>query len=287
MTEGRDVFYDEVCEAADPECPAEPMEAEHPLFILYTSGSTAKPEGHPPHHRRLPDRRDHHPPLRLRPEAGDRRLLVRRRRRLDHRPLLHRLRPARQRRDRGHVGGRPRLPPPGHLVGARRRTTGRRSSTPPRPRSAPSSNGAPRSPASTTSPSLRLLGSVGEPINPEGLALVPQGDRRRTVPDRRHLVADGDRRDHDHAAARDHRDQARLGDDRLPRGQRRGRRRVRGRAGRRRPGPAGARAAVALDAPHPLQGGRALRRDLLLKLRQGPLPGRRRRPHATPTATSG
>ena len=41
----RDVWYDELVAAADPQCPPEEMDAEDPLFILYTSGSTGKPKG--------------------------------------------------------------------------------------------------------------------------------------------------------------------------------------------------------------------------------------------------
>ncbi len=41
----RDVAYEALVQAASPDCPPEPMNAEDPLFILYTSGSTGKPKG--------------------------------------------------------------------------------------------------------------------------------------------------------------------------------------------------------------------------------------------------
>ncbi len=45
MKDGRDIWYHDAIAAADPDCPPEPMSAEDPLFILYTSGSTGKPKG--------------------------------------------------------------------------------------------------------------------------------------------------------------------------------------------------------------------------------------------------
>jgi acetyl-CoA synthetase len=45
MKEGRDLSYEEALASASPECPPEPVNAEDPLFILYTSGSTGKPKG--------------------------------------------------------------------------------------------------------------------------------------------------------------------------------------------------------------------------------------------------
>ncbi|WP_087693396.1 acetate--CoA ligase [Pseudomonas sp. PE-S1G-1] len=44
-TEGRDLKYQQALNAASDDCPPEPMDAEDPLFILYTSGSTGKPKG--------------------------------------------------------------------------------------------------------------------------------------------------------------------------------------------------------------------------------------------------
>ena len=45
MVEGRDIDWQTAVDAASPDCPPEPMGAEDPLFILYTSGSTGKPKG--------------------------------------------------------------------------------------------------------------------------------------------------------------------------------------------------------------------------------------------------
>src|SRR5260221_2894043 len=45
MKPGRDLWWHELMAGASPDCPAEQLDSEHPLYILYTSGSTGKPKG--------------------------------------------------------------------------------------------------------------------------------------------------------------------------------------------------------------------------------------------------
>ena len=108
--------------------------------------------------------------------------------------------------------GAPELPRARTASGRSSRSTRSRSSTPRRPPSAPSSSGATQWPQQARPVAACACSArVGEPINPEAWMWYHAGHRRRPLPDRRHLVADRDRRDHDLAAARRHADQAGLG----------------------------------------------------------------------------
>ena len=151
---------------ASADCPAEPLDSETPLFILYTSGSTGKPKGirHTTAGYNLFAKKtfewvfDH---------RDRRRLLVYGRLRLGHRPQLCRVRPAVGRRHGGDVRGSAELRRTKAGSGRSSRNTKSRSSTPRRPRSARSSNGATIGSTQHDLSSLRLLGTVGEGINPE------------------------------------------------------------------------------------------------------------------------
>ena len=89
MQEGRDVWYHELAEGVsdDPEsCPCEPMDSEELLFLMYTSGTTAKPKGivHTTAGYLVGVSTTHHYIFDVKPRAG--RVLVRGRHRLDYRP---------------------------------------------------------------------------------------------------------------------------------------------------------------------------------------------------------
>ena len=80
-----------------------PLPAVHVGYDSQTQGDHA-------HHGRLPHPGGLHPPIRVRPPPGDRRLLVRSRHRLGHRPQLHRLRTIGQRLHVGHLRRHPGYP---------------------------------------------------------------------------------------------------------------------------------------------------------------------------------
>ena len=119
MKEGRDHWYHELMagrvRALRARADGRRGHALHPLHL----GHHREAQGHRPHDRRLSGRhlRDDQDGVR---SARRRRVLVHGRHRLGDRAQLRRLRPARQRRDGGHVRGRARLAAEGPLLGAHR-----------------------------------------------------------------------------------------------------------------------------------------------------------------------
>ncbi len=179
--------------------------ALHPLHVRHDREA----EGHRPHDRRLSDPRGGHHEARLRPQA-DRRVLVHRRHRLGDRAFLRRLRAARQRRHGAHVRGRARLARAGPVLALIETYGVTILYTAPTAIRAFMKWGA-EHPAKHDLSTLRLLGTwESRSIPKRGCGT--RAHRRRPLPHRRHLVADRDRRHHDHPAARRGHHQARLGD---------------------------------------------------------------------------
>jgi acetyl-CoA synthetase len=190
--------------AAD--CPAEEMDAEDPLFILYTSGSTGKPKG-VQHNRRLHGLHRHHKYI-FDYHDGDvywctadigwvtgHSYIV-------YGPLANGAITSCSKASR-------RIPTPAASGTWSRSTRSRQFYTAPTAIRALMREGD-EFPKKRDLSSLKVLGSRRRADQPRGVAVVPPQRRPRELPDRRHLVADRDRRHPDHPAARRHAAQARF-----------------------------------------------------------------------------
>ena len=198
---GRDVWLARRGRGADPECPPEPMDAEDPLFILYTSGSTGKPKGilHTTGgyltgvgatHKLVFDLKDDSDVYWCAADIG----WVTGHSYIVYGPLAN-----------GATSvmyeGAPNYPEEDRWWEIIERYGVTIFYTAPTAIRACMKWGR-EYPGRHDLSSLRLLGIGRRADQPAGVALVPPGDRRRPLPDRGHVVADRDGRDHDHAAAR-------------------------------------------------------------------------------------
>ncbi len=246
--------------------------ALHPLHV----GHDRQAQGHHAHDRRLPHAGRVHAQVRVRPEARHRRLLVHRRRRLGHRPLLHRLRAAREPGDLGALRRHPRPPRQGPALVDRREVQG--DDLLHRAHRDPDVHEVGRRPSRRARPVVAAPDRHGRRADqPRGLGLVLRHHRRRPLPGRRHVVADRDRRHHDQPAARRDDAEARQRDLPAARASKRA-------SSTTRASPVGIPgggylvlvAAVAVDAARHLGRRAALPRDVLVALRRQVLRRRRR-----------
>ena len=206
MVAGRDKTFTEVLQGQSTECPPVPVGAEHPLFILYTSGSTGKPKG-------------------VQHSTGG--YLLWAKLTMD---WVFDIKPSDVfwcTADIGWVTGHtyvaygplaagatevmfegvPTYPNAGRfwqMIEKHKVSVFYTAPTAIRSLIKAAEGDAKIHPARYDLTSLRILGTVGEPINPEAWMWYYKNVGRRALPDRRHLLADRDRRPHDHAAAGRH-----------------------------------------------------------------------------------
>ena len=220
----------------------------------------------------------------LRPQT-DRYLLLHRRRRLDHRAYLSDVRTARQRRDRRDLRRSTQLARRGAVLEDHRGLPGfdplHRAHG--NPRLHEMGRAVPQQVRPVEPPVARECGRADQS---RSLDVVLQGDRRRALPDRRYLVANRDRLDHDRPDARRDSHDPRLGDS--PVAGNRPRDRYQGRATRSRQRRRLPRnhTTLAVDAPDAAQRRRALPGHLLVRHPRRPT-SPATAPAATPTATTG
>ena len=263
-TPGRDVWLHEAAERVTAHCPPEPMNAEDPLFILYTSGSTGTPKGvvHTTGgylvfasmtHQYVFDYHEGdvywctadvgwvtgHSYIVYGPLANGATTLM--------------------------FEGIPNYPVDEPVLGSHRQAQGQYLLH--RADRDPVADGRGRGAGEEDQPRLAAPARLGRRADQSGgLGMVSSRRRRRPLPDRRHLVADRDRRHPDHAAARRDQAEARLGDAAVLRRHPGDRRRRRQRCSK---GACEGNLVIADSWPgqiaHRLRRPRAVREDLLLR----------------------